>query len=61
MKKATVEIIEKKFSNELDEISYEIFTNKNIIKTLSEKQRELKDTRKGLFELLQLIRGKNGK
>jgi len=61
MKKATVEIIEKKFSNELDEISYEIFTNKNIIKTLSQKQRELKDTRKGLFELLQLIRGKNGK
>lgn len=58
MKKATIEIIEKKFRNDFEDISSKIWENKRTIERLAEEQRELKNTRKGLFEILRMIRGK---
>ena len=57
MKKATVELIEKKFKNDFDELSCQIRKNKCEIKRLADEQRNLKDTRKALFEILKQIRG----
>jgi hypothetical protein len=56
MKQTTVKLIENKFKKDIDQINYEIHKNKQTIKGLSEKQRELKETRKGLYDLLRLIR-----
>jgi len=57
MKKAVIELIEKTFKNNFDDISYEIRQNKKEIKRLAERQRQLKDARKGLFEIMSQIRG----
>ena len=57
MKKETVKLIEEKFNKDFSEISYKIYKNKKQIKLLSGEQRELKDLRKGLFEILSHIRG----
>jgi len=57
MKKATIDLIEKKFESDFNKISSNIRSNKREIARLSEQQRELKNTRKGLFEILRLIRG----
>lgn len=56
MKKATVELIEKRFKNDFDEISYRIRDNASRISALAKEQRELKETRRGLFSILQIIR-----
>jgi hypothetical protein len=57
MKKTTVELIEKTFKRNFDDITYEIHKNKKEIKRLAEKQRELKNMRKDLFDILSQIRG----
>jgi hypothetical protein len=57
MKKSTVELIEKTFKNQFDDMSYKIRQNKKEIKRLADEQRRLKDVRKGLFEILSQIRG----
>ncbi len=56
MKKATVEIIEAKFKNDINAIDWEMRKNKMEIKRLAEKQKQLKDTKKSLYEILRLIR-----
>jgi DNA-binding transcriptional regulator GbsR (MarR family) len=55
MKQATVKLIEEKFKKDIDNIQYEIRKNKKEINNLAKKQRELKDTRKGLYDILRLI------
>jgi len=57
MKKSTVELVEKTFKNQFDELSSKIRGNKRDIKRLANEQRRLKDLRKGLFEILSQIRG----
>lgn len=57
MKKSTVELIEKTFKNQFDELSSKIRWNKKEIRRLADEQRRLKDLRKGLFEILSQIRG----
>jgi hypothetical protein len=56
MKKGTVEIIEAKFKKDIDAIYWELRKNKLEIKRLAEKQKQLKDARKGLYEILRLIK-----
>jgi hypothetical protein len=56
MKKTTVEIIERKFKKDIDAIDYELYRNKQEINRLAEKQKQLKDTKKSLYEILRLIR-----
>ncbi len=57
MTKQTIELITNKFKEDFDGISYEIRKNKREIKILASKQRNLKNLRKGLFEILSKIRG----
>lgn len=57
MKKSTVELIEKTFKNQFEDISSKIRSNKRDINALAREQRRLKDLRKGLFEILSQIRG----
>jgi hypothetical protein len=59
MKQSTVKLIEEKFNKDISDINYQIYKNKNEIKQLAEKQKELKNTRKGLHEILSLIRNKS--
>jgi len=56
MKKSTVETIEKKFEKDFENISSQLRDNKRKIKDLAEEQTRLKTTRRGLFEILRLIR-----
>ena len=56
MKKTTVDLIERKFKNDFDEISTKIRSNKREIERLSNIQRDLKNVRRGMFEILRLIR-----
>lgn len=56
MKKQTIELIEKKFKHDIDDINYQIYKNKQAIKKLADEQRLLKDTRKGLYEILRQIK-----
>ncbi len=56
MKKSTIQLIENKFKQDIWLIDMELRKNKNEINRLAEKQRELKDTRKGLYEILRLIK-----
>jgi len=57
MKKSTVKLIEAKFKKDFDNLSYEIRKNKRDITRLAKKQKELKELRKGLFDLLSYVRG----
>lgn len=57
MKASTVKLVEEKFKKDVYDINYKIYKNKQQIKVLAEEQKKLKDTRKGLFEILRLIRG----
>lgn len=56
MKQSTIKLIEEKFKKDIYNIDVEIRKNKRTIKDLAEKQRQLKDTRKGLYELLRLVK-----
>ena len=56
MKQSTIKLIEAKFQKDVCAIDNEIRKNKIDIKRLAEKQRALKNTRKGLFEILRLIK-----
>ena len=55
MKKAAVEAIKRKFENDMFNINYEMRTNKFKINQLAKRQKELKDIKKGLYEILRLI------
>lgn len=57
LKKSTIALIEARFKQDFEKISADIRRNKRQIKELATKQRELKDLRKGLFEILSKIRG----
>lgn len=56
MKQSTIKLIEDKFKNDVYKINSEIRKNKYDINQLAIKQRQLKDIRKGLFEILGLVR-----
>jgi hypothetical protein len=56
MKESTIQLIKNKFLNDVNKIDAEIRRNKYEIKKLATKQKELKDTRKGLFEIIRLIK-----
>ena len=56
MKKSTVELIEKKFKDDIWKIRCKIKTNKYEIKELAQKQNELKQTEQALYEILRLIK-----
>lgn len=56
MKKSTVELIEKKFHKDITDIDYKLYKNKQEIKRLATEQKQLKDTKKSLYEILRLIR-----
>ena len=56
MKKATLELINDKFERDINDINYEIFKNKSEINKLAKKQRDLKDTRRGLCEILRALK-----
>jgi hypothetical protein len=56
MKKSTVELIEKKFRWDIDAIDSELRKNKREINRLATRQRELKDIKKSLYEILRLIK-----
>lgn len=56
MKKETLELIKDRFESEINSISWEIRGNKLKINQLAKKQRELKDTRKGLYEILRKLK-----
>lgn len=49
------ELVEK-FKRDVYNIEAEIRKNKRTVKDLAEKQRQLKDIRKGLYELLRLVK-----
>ena len=57
MKKETVKLIENKFKKDFEELFWKIRKNKDKIKDLAKEQRELKDLRCALFEILSQIRG----
>jgi len=48
-------LIREKFQKEIYQIDFEIRKNKREINNLATKQKQLKDTKKGLHEILQLI------
>lgn len=56
MKKSTIRLIENKFKQDIAQIDAKIRNNKWEINRLAEEQRQLKDTRKGLYEILRLIK-----
>ncbi len=56
LKQAVVKIIEGKFRIDISKIDYELYKNKKEIQRLAEKQRELKNTRNGLYEILRMIK-----
>lgn len=56
LKQSTVKIIEEKFRKDINQIQYEIYKNKSEINRLAEKQKQLKDTKKGLYDILRLIK-----
>lgn len=56
MKKATIELIEAKWNKDIEDINWEIRKNVRLINDLAEKQRKLKATRRGLYEILRLIK-----
>lgn len=56
MKKSIVELIENKFKQDIWDIDFKIRENKRTINQLAEEQKKLKNTRKGLFEILRMIR-----
>ena len=58
MKQATIQIIEEKFQKDITNINYEIRNNKREIKSLAEKQKKLKDTRRGLYNILRLVKNR---
>lgn len=57
MKESVISLIEEKFNKDIIDINHQIKLNKSKIKDLAIKQRELKDTRKGLFEILRKLKG----
>lgn len=57
VKKETIDIIERRFKEDIWKIESEIYRNKSEIKRLAEKQKELKNIRKGLYEILRQIKG----
>lgn len=56
MKKTTLKLICDKFERDMNAINYEIFKNKSEINKLAKKQRDLKDTRKGLCEIMKILK-----
>ena len=56
MKKSTIELVENRFTKDIEDINYKIRKNKEQINKLAEEQRNLKDTRKGLCDILHLIK-----
>jgi hypothetical protein len=56
MKQSTIKLIEDKFMNDIWKIDSEIRDNKSKIKQLAKRQKELKDTKKGLYDILKLIK-----
>lgn len=58
MKQATIQIIEEKFQKDIRDINYEIRNNKREIQALATKQKKLKDTRRGLYDILRLVKSK---
>lgn len=55
MERETLELIKERFESEIKSINWEIGGNKFRINQLAKKQRELKDTRKGLYEILRKL------
>ena len=58
MKPETIQIIEEKFQKDIRDINYEIRNNKREIQALATKQKKLKDTRRGLYDILRLVKSK---
>lgn len=56
MKESTLKLIEDKFKSDINKINWEITKNKSDIKRLSQNQIDLKDTRKGLYEILRKLK-----
>lgn len=56
IKKSTIELIKEKFQKDIYQIDAEIRKNKKEINKLATKQKQLKDTKTGLHEILQLIK-----
>lgn len=56
MKELTLKLIEDKFKSDINKINWEITKNKSDIKRLSQNQIDLKDTRKGLYEILRKLK-----
>ena len=56
MKKEIAEIIKKKFDNDMLDIDCKIRSNKREINVIANKQRQLKATKKALYEIIRLIK-----
>lgn len=61
MKKKVIETIEKKFEEDIRWLNHDLENNAKEINKLVEKQKEMKNTRKGLYEILNMIKGENEK
>lgn len=56
MKESTVKLIRDKFEQDIGQIDSKIRRNKWEINKLAREQKQLKDTKKGLYEILKLIK-----
>jgi len=56
MKQSTIKLIEQRFLNDIYNINYKIRKNKTEINRLAKEQKELKESRKGLYEIINLIK-----